>query len=149
MKVRLSRRPGTRKVPPRLAKSVLKRVFEIDRKDGEVSVLFLDDKEIRKLNREYRGVDRPTDVLSFALNEGDLPDPYPEALGDIVISVESAARQAEEAGCSFENEITRLLVHGALHLLGYDHERSEKEAAKMRSMERKILSHDFFEEEKK
>ncbi len=129
-------------MPPKLVKSVLRRVFEIDRKDGEVSVLFLDDKGIQKLNREYRGIDRPTDVLSFALNEGDLPDPNPEVWGDIVISVGSAARQAKEAGHSFENEITRLLVHGALHLLGYDHERSAKEAEKMRSMESEILSAD-------
>jgi probable rRNA maturation factor len=123
-------------------KSVLRRVFEIDRKDGEVSVLFLDDKGIQELNREYREIDRPTDVLSFALNEGNLPDPNPEVWGDIVISVESAARQAQDAGHSFENEITRLLVHGALHLLGYDHERSVQEEDKMRSMENKILSDD-------
>lgn len=120
-------------------KSVLKKVFEIDRKDGEVSVVFVDDQEIQKLNRDYRGIDRPTDVLSFALNEGELPDPHPDIWGDIVISVETAARQAQEAGLSFDGEITRLLIHGALHLVGYDHERSEREAEEMREMESKVL----------
>jgi probable rRNA maturation factor len=121
-------------------KSVLKKVIEIDRKDGEVSVLFLDDEGIRKLNREYRGVDGPTDVLSFALNEGEFPDPQPDMWGDIVISVESAVRQAEKAGASFESEIVRLLVHGALHLLGYDHERSGEDAERMPMKEKRILS---------
>lgn len=120
--------------------SVLKKVFESENKDGEISVVFIDDDGILKLNREYRCINRPTDVLSFALNQGDLPDPQPGMWGDIVISVETAARQAVEAGDSFENEITRLLIHGALHLLGYDHEISMKEAARMRVKERKIIS---------
>lgn len=120
--------------------SVLKRVFEIGHRDGEISVLFLDDGEIRKLNKKYRGHDQPTDVLSFALNEGESPDPQPEMWGDIVISVESAARQAEVAACSFESEIARLLVHGALHLFGYDHEGSEESAAEMKDKEKLILS---------
>ena len=120
--------------------SVLRRVFESENKDGEISVVFLDDDGILKLNREYRGIDRPTDVLSFALNQGDFPDPQPGMWGDIVVSVETAARQAADAGDSFEDEITRLLIHGALHLLGYDHERSKKDAARMRRTERKIIS---------
>ncbi|MEK6775534.1 MAG: rRNA maturation RNase YbeY [bacterium] len=118
----------------------MKKVFESENKDGEISVVFIDDDGILKLNREYRCINRPTDVLSFALNQGDLPDPQPGMWGDIVISVETAARQAVEAGDSFENEITRLLIHGALHLLGYDHEISMKEAARMRVKERKIIS---------
>jgi len=117
----------------------LKRVFEIVRKEGEVSLLLVDDPTIRDLNREYRGRDRPTDVLSFALNEGELPDPAPEMWGDIVISVESALRQAEEYGHSFETEMARLLIHGALHLLGYDHETTESEAERMRTQEAEIL----------
>ncbi len=127
-------------MPKKLVTSVLKKVFESENKDGEISVVFIDDDGILKLNREYRCINRPTDVLSFALNQGDLPDPQPGMWGDIVISVETAARQAVEAGDSFENEITRLLIHGALHLLGYDHEISMKEAARMRVKERKIIS---------
>lgn len=127
-------------MPKKLVTSVLRKVFESENKDGEISVVFIDDDGILKLNREYRGINRPTDVLSFALNQGDLPDPQPGMWGDIVISVETAALQAVEAGDSFENEITRLLIHGALHLLGYDHEISRKEAARMRAKERKIIS---------
>jgi probable rRNA maturation factor len=118
----------------------LRKVFEIAGKDGEVSILFVGDREIRKLNREYRGIDRPTDVLSFALNEGEAPDPHPEMFGDIVISLDRTARQAEEAGHSFEWELVTLLVHGALHLLGYDHEGSEEDAARMKEMEEKVMN---------
>jgi len=117
----------------------LKRVFEIVHKKGEVSLLLVDDPMIQKLNREYRGLDRPTDVLSFALNEGDVPDPVPEMWGDIVISVECALRQASAYGHSFEMEMARLLIHGALHLIGYDHEISESEAERMKKRETEIL----------
>lgn len=139
MKIQLSRQGAMPKDPGELATSVLRKVFEIVRKDGEVSLLLVDDPTIRKLNREYRGLDRPTDVLSFALNEGDPPDPSPEMWGDIVVSVECALRQAEEYGHSFEMEMTRLLIHGALHLLGYDHEISENEDERMRMREAEIL----------
>jgi probable rRNA maturation factor len=124
-------------------KSVLTRTFETASRDGEVSVLLVDDHEMGRLNREYRGIDAPTDVLAFALNEGDDPDPNPEMFGDIVVSMESAARQAEKAGHSFERELTWLLIHGALHLLGYDHERSEMDAAEMRALEESILAQMF------
>ena len=83
--------------------------------DPEISVVFCDDLFIQALNAEYRGKDKPTDVLSFA--QGD-----PQMLGDIVISVWAAARQAEAAGWPLENEIALLGVHGLLHLLGYDDE---------------------------
>ena len=94
---------------------------------------------MRKLNRDYRHIDASTDVLSFALNEGSDPDPHPEMLGDIVVSMETAARQAGKAGHALETELSWLLVHGALHLLGYDHERSATEAVAMRAMEKEIL----------
>ena len=118
----------------------MRRVFETDRRGGEVSVLLVDDAEMRRLNRDYRGVDRTTDVLSFALNEGEEPDPQPLFLGDIVVSVERARVQAQEAGVTLEAEMARLLVHGALHLLGYDHERSTEEAAEMQRREEEILA---------
>jgi probable rRNA maturation factor len=101
---------------------------------GEVSVSFVSDEEIHTLNRDYRGVDRPTDVLSFALREGDdVPSVAEtdglELLGDIVISVPRAVAQAAEYHHSVEREIGFLLVHGFLHLIGYDHqdEASERE----------------------
>ena len=99
---------------------------------SEVSVMFTDDEEIHELNRMHRGVDRPTDVLSFPLFEydenGDITEddldfnPNGEMLlGDIVISLETASRQAQEYGHSFEREIGFLTVHSMLHLFGYDH----------------------------
>lgn len=98
---------------------------------GEVSVSFVSDEEIHELNRDYRGVDRPTDVLSFALNEGeDFPELGEEGealLGDIIISVPTAIRQANEYNHTFKREVGFLLVHGFLHLNGYDHEDEETE----------------------
>ena len=98
-----------------------------DAADCEVSITLTDDAHIHDLNREYRGIDRPTDVLSFALHESDEPEiifddgDHVDALGDIVVSVERARAQALEYGHSFKREIIFLIVHGMLHLLGYDH----------------------------
>jgi probable rRNA maturation factor len=90
---------------------------------------------MRSLNRRYRGIDRTTDVLSFSQREGQFADIRSDILGDIVISVPAAVRQARELNHSLVHEIERLLVHGLLHLLGYDHERSPAEARKMRRKE--------------
>ena len=109
----------------------------------EVGVTFLDDAAIQELNRDYRDKDRPTDVLSFALNEGDEPEivdaPEEELLGDILISLETTARQAEEYGHSLERELAYLTVHGMLHLLGYDHE-EPADQAEMRLEEEAVLA---------
>ena len=104
--------------------------------DFEVSVTFTDNAGIRKINKEYRGIDRDTDVLSFPMtDEGEefTLDPETECynLGDIVISLEKAVAQAEEYGHSFQREVAFLTVHSMLHLLGYDHERSESEEKEM------------------
>ena len=103
--------------------------------NAEVSVTFTDNAGIRALNKEYRGVDSPTDVLSFPLYDylaGEKPDDQGLAqLGDIVISLERAREQAEEYGHSFRREIAFLTVHSVLHLLGYDHENSEAEECDM------------------
>lgn len=92
--------------------------------NSEVSITLTDDKNIHELNKKFRGIDRPTDVLSFALRESDEPEILNaeiETLGDIIISIERAKLQAEEFGHSFLREIIFLEVHGLLHLLGYDH----------------------------
>ena len=118
---------------------------------AELSVLVTDDQEIRRLNREYRGKDRPTDVLSFAQME-ELPadgagrggaadagrPPLP--LGDIVISLETASRQAQAMALSAAERLRTLLIHGLLHLLGYDHERSPAEARRMFARERELAA---------
>ncbi|MBO5244751.1 MAG: rRNA maturation RNase YbeY [Selenomonadales bacterium] len=118
------------------------RVHEVDDMT-EVSLMFTDDETIHEMNREYRGIDRPTDVLSFALEEGEEEEIYggPEEnlLGDIIISVETAVRQAEEYGHSVEREMAFLALHGMLHLLGYDH-MEEEERREMRAQEEAILA---------
>ncbi len=109
----------------------------------EVSVVLSDDEYIHQLNRHYRGKDCPTDVLSFALNEGEEPEIIGKAeeilLGDIIISIETATRQAEEYGHNLERELAYLTVHGILHLLGYDH-MTKDEKQEMRQEEEHILS---------
>lgn len=111
--------------------------------EAEVSVVFADDAYIRELNRDYRGIDKATDVLSFALEEGDEPavagGPDEILLGDIVISLETAARQAAEFGHSLERELAYLTVHGMLHLIGHDH-MDDDEKAVMRRREEEILA---------
>jgi probable rRNA maturation factor len=103
-------------------------------RDGaEVSITFVDNEKIREINRDYRGKDQPTDVISFALEEmgeGEIEVigvDLPPVLGDIIISVPKARQQAEEYGHSFMRELGFLAVHGFLHLLGYDHETEEEE----------------------
>ena len=93
----------------------------LSRQDHELSILLTDDAHIRELNRDYRDKDSPTDVLSFAQQEGEpFISPLP-ILGDLVISLETAQRQADDLGHSLEAEIRVLLVHGLLHLIGHDH----------------------------
>ena len=96
----------------------------------ELSIALVDDEEMHRLNLQYRGIDRPTDVLSFALQEAEEPlvHPTPDSdtitpilLGDVIISTETTQRQAQEYEHSLEQELYRLLIHGILHLLGYDH----------------------------
>ena len=99
--------------------------------EGELSILFVDDRRIQDLNREYRHKDRPTNVLSFAMREGDYAQVSPHLLGDVVISVDTAAAEAQKAGIGLGEHMAWLLIHGILHLFGFDHERSEQDAAKM------------------
>jgi len=89
--------------------------------DAELSIAYVDDAQIRELNRTYRGIDSPTDVLSFSQREGN-PVGSDQTLGDIVVSLETAQKQAEKLGHSLDDEMDELLFHGFLHLLGYDHE---------------------------
>lgn len=106
---------------------------------AEVSVALVDDEYIRRLNRAYRGKDSPTDVLSFAFREGDQLPGGEELLGDVVVSLEAARRQSLDYGHSYEREVAFLVVHGVLHLLGYDHQDEEGRRA-MRDREEAVLS---------
>ncbi len=110
--------------------------------NGEVSVTLTNNEYIHTLNREYRGIDRPTDVLSFALNESEEPEvedgPDVNVLGDLVISVERAKEQAADYGHSVKREIAFLTVHGMLHLLGYDH-MEEEDRIEMEAEQRFVM----------
>ena len=117
-----------------LSRAVLDRV---GRPDAVLTVTFIRDRAMRRLNRDYRGIDGPTDVLSFAYHEGEGSAAYDETghIGDVVISVETAYARARELGLSFGREIEHLVIHGALHLAGYDHEKDDGE---MNRLERKF-----------
>ena len=109
----------------------------------EVDITLVDDAAIHELNLTYRGIDRPTDVLSFALDEGEEEpevddDEIEHLLGDVIISAPTAVRQGEEYGHGLEREMTYLAVHGMLHLLGYDH-MEEKDKLIMRKREEEVL----------
>ena len=115
---------------------------EIDGERSEISVTFVDKEEIHELNNQYRGVDSPTDVLSFPQFDDfdDLPEEGDICLGDVVICTDKAKEQAEEFGHTFEREIIYLFVHSILHLLGYDH-MDEDEKALMRRQEETVMEH--------
>ncbi len=106
--------------------------------DSELSILFVGDRAMKSLNRRYRNKDKTTDVLSFPLQEIKFPN-RPVLLGDIVISIPAARRQAAEAAHALNREIEVLLVHGLLHLLGYDHEAGAREARRMKRKELQLL----------
>ena len=110
--------------------------------NSELSVTLTNDKKIHELNKKFRGIDRPTDVLSFAFHESEEPEIVGEkidVLGDIIISVERAKVQAEDFGHSFKREIIFLTVHGLLHLLGYDHI-EEKDRREMEAEQKFVMS---------
>jgi probable rRNA maturation factor len=109
--------------------------------EAQLSILIVDDGVIQEINRDYLNKDRPTNVISFAMQEGEGGGVQPDLLGDVVISAETAARDADEANTTFESELYFLLLHGILHLLGYDHERgTQAEAQRMEAREQEVFS---------
>jgi probable rRNA maturation factor len=102
----------------------------------DLSILFVDDRRISRYNDEFFGKDKPTNVISFSYVDG-LPS---EVLGDIVISLETARREAESAGISFYDRVFALIIHGLLHILGFDHEIGDKERRRMRYREKRLFA---------
>ena len=137
MPVEIVRRPGARKYSGRKLKKIARAVLDlVNESKAELSLALIGDREMRKLSGMYRHKDYPTDVLSFPA-ESNLPV-EPRLLGDVIISVDKAASQAKERGRTLDQEMATLLVHGIVHLLGYDHERSPKDARVMKRLENKI-----------
>ncbi|MCC6932764.1 MAG: rRNA maturation RNase YbeY [Deltaproteobacteria bacterium] len=119
----------------------MKLLEDLECEDFELSIVFCNDKEIAVLNKQYRNKAKATDVLSFSLRENSKDSMISYILGDIVISVDSAKRQAREKKLSAKEELLRLLIHGFLHLLGYDHENvSIKKARAMQKKEDELLN---------
>jgi probable rRNA maturation factor len=108
---------------------------------GELSITLVDNASIQEINRDYLDRDWPTNVISFSMLEGEGGGIQPQLLGDVVLSTERAASDALEADIPFEHELWFLLLHGVLHLIGYDHERgSEEDAQQMEAKEREIFA---------
>jgi len=107
--------------------------------EGELSILVVDDSEIKTLNKNYLNRSKPTNVIAFPMKEGDFSDINPQLLGDVVISIETAGREALQSEISTEERFAQLLVHGILHLFGFDHEKSEQDARKMEKKSNELL----------
>ena len=130
------------KIDKRRIRSTLRKIMHhLDCVDKEISICFVNDEKIRILNKQYLAKDRPTNVLSFSMRESDYGDINPHVLGDIVISVETAKTDAGQGGLNFAQEIDFLLIHGLLHLLGYNHENTTKYAVKkMKEKEKELFN---------
>jgi probable rRNA maturation factor len=108
--------------------------------DSELSIVLVDDDQMSSLNKKYRNRRGSTNVLAFAMREGEFGDISPELLGDVIISLPTAQREAEEAGISLDNMISRLLIHGILHLVGFEHDRGEDAAREMEERSSELLA---------
>jgi probable rRNA maturation factor len=133
----VQRRPSVRAMTGAPSPATIRRrlhamLVSLQLNNAEVSIVLTDDKEIRILNRDYRGIDRPTDVLSFSMREGVGADVAGETLGDLVVSMQRAKAQARAGRRSLLDETTLLLAHGLLHLLGWDHQ-TKTEDRRMRA----------------
>ena len=130
--------PGEPAVDPELIERAATATLDHESAKGDITVVFGDDEQLKELNREYLGIDAPTDVLSFPASETD-PESGEAYLGDILISVERAAAQAAAVGHPLESEMQLLVVHGTLHLLGYDHAEPD-EKARMWAAQAEVLN---------
>jgi probable rRNA maturation factor len=124
----------------RLRRDSERLLVSVNLRGAEVGILLVNDRRMRELNRRYRGIDRTTDVLSFPVHESlkDIGTGSEILIGDIVINLPLAARQSKDFGETVPGEVRRLLIHGFLHLLGFDHERSAYQARRMRTKEREL-----------
>ncbi len=139
MKVWVDVRRGSDEIDPEKIRLAAEAALEISGNAGaELSVVLVGDKEIQELNRRFLDRDRPTNVIAFPMLEGEFSTINPELLGDVVISVETAATEAGHGGVNVERQTAILLVHGLLHLLGYEHEEDAVERARMEKAEREL-----------
>jgi probable rRNA maturation factor len=112
----------------------------LDCPEGELSILLVDDFQIAKLNTKYLNRKGPTNVIAFPMRNGEFPNITPQLLGDIVLSVETAYKESKTASISIEKRLYQLMIHGILHLFGYDHEKSQKEFLLMEAKSNELLN---------
>lgn len=137
MPVEIVRRYGGKGFSSRKLKPLARRILQLTgHEHSELTIGLIGNAEMRRLNAKFRNKDYPTDVLSFPA-EQNLPGAMP-LLGDVIISLDKARQQAKERSRSLQEEVVTLLIHGVVHLLGYDHERSEKDARIMGRLEKKV-----------
>ena len=141
MEVLIDNRQDSLKIPLKKIQKTARAILNaLDFPDGELSILLVDDQQIAKLNLTYLNRKGPTNVIAFPMREGQFNEISPNLLGDVVISMETARSEAEAAQLSLENHFNQLLIHGILHLLGYDHEQSNAEAERMEKMSNSLLT---------
>jgi probable rRNA maturation factor len=142
MRIQIENSQRKQKILKRPLRKIAQKILNVSGlPEAELSILILDNAGIQAINRDYLQRDRPTNVISFAMQEGEGSGVQPLLLGDVIISAERAAEDAVEAGIPFEHELVFLLLHGILHLLGYDHEQGcEDQARQMEDRERDVYS---------
>ena len=142
MNIQIENRQRQQRISIRQLRKVARKILSVSGcPDAELSILIVGDRRIRQINRDYLQRDKATNVISFAQQEGEMVGGETLLLGDVVISAETAARDAADAGLPFASELYFLLLHGILHLLGYDHERSgAEEAARMEAREEEVFA---------
>jgi len=141
MEVLIDNRQSRHKIALKKIKQTVQVILDaLDCPDGEISILLVDDPQIEELNQQYLNRQGPTNVIAFAMREGEFADLSPHLLGDVVISMDTAAKEAQIAATSMERRFNELLVHGVLHLMGFDHETSEEDAQDMEGKSREILA---------
>jgi probable rRNA maturation factor len=140
MEVLIDNRQSRQKILPKKIQQTVQVILSaLDFPDGEISILLVDDPQIETLNQKYLNRQGPTNVIAFAMREGEFSHLTPHLLGDVVISMDTTAQEAQDAGLSMERRFNELLVHGILHLFGYDHEDSEKQARRMEEKSRELM----------
>jgi len=140
MSVLIDNRQNKKAALPSKTKQAAQAILNaLDCPDAELSILIVDDPQIAALNKDYLNRSGPTNVIAFPMREGDFTDISPNLLGDVVISIDTAEREARAADIQPEERFLELLIHGILHLLGYDHETDEDEALRMEEKTRELM----------
>jgi probable rRNA maturation factor len=140
MEVQIDNRQSIHRIAKKRLRQTAKAILSaLDCPNAELSILIVDNQQIAKLNREFFNRKGPTNVIAFPMQAGQFSEISPNLLGDVVISIETALQESRNAGLSMEERVNQLLIHGILHLLGYDHVTTESEARKMEKKASKLL----------